>query len=65
MGLFQIYSTFESIRSLLRRLSIASGVPIEPPLQTSICDASLEIPGVLNAGVPGGESWSFNHSWWI
>ena len=63
--LFQIYSTFQSIRTLLRRLSVASDVPIEPPLQTSICDASLEIPGVLISGVPGGNSYFVNQSRWI
>ncbi|GMF22601.1 unnamed protein product [Phytophthora fragariaefolia] len=32
----------------------AAGVPIEPPEQTAILDATLAIPGVLVAGVPGG-----------
>jgi phosphomevalonate kinase len=30
-----------------------SSVPIEPPTQTSLLDASLQVPGVLIAGVPG------------
>jgi phosphomevalonate kinase len=29
-------------------------VPIEPPSQTQLIDATLEIPGALIAGVPGG-----------
>jgi hypothetical protein len=29
-------------------------VPIEPPEQTELVDATMAIPGVLIAGVPGG-----------
>lgn len=36
----------------------AAGVPIEPPEQTAILDATLAIPGVLVAGVPGGTATS-------
>lgn len=30
-----------------------AGVPIEPPVQTKLVDATLALPGVLCAGVPG------------
>lgn len=40
-------------------------VPIEPPEQTALVDATMAIPGVLIAGVPGGAcvfiSISFSH----
>lgn len=47
-------STFESIRSLIRRMSALSGVPVEPEEQTRLLDACLVVPGVVMAGVPGG-----------
>lgn len=31
-----------------------AGVPIEPKEQTTILDATMALPGVLMAGVPGG-----------
>jgi phosphomevalonate kinase len=37
-------------------MGTAAGVPIEPPEQTAILDATQAIPGVLVAGVPGGNS---------
>lgn len=30
-----------------------AGVPIEPPVQTALVDATCDLPGVLCAGVPG------------
>lgn len=30
-----------------------AGVPIEPPVQTKLVDATCALPGVLCAGVPG------------
>ncbi|GMF11686.1 unnamed protein product [Phytophthora lilii] len=35
-------------------MGTSAGVPIEPPEQTAILDAAQAIPGVLVAGVPGG-----------
>lgn len=32
-----------------------SEVPIEPTEQTELLDASMELPGVIGGGVPGGE----------
>ncbi|RUS15435.1 ribosomal protein S5 domain 2-type protein [Endogone sp. FLAS-F59071] len=46
-------STFESIRSLIRRMSAFSDVPVEPEEQTRLLDACLAVPGVVMAGVPG------------
>ena len=40
-------------RHALRRLTQLSGVPVEPPLQTALADATMAVPGVLLAGVPG------------
>ncbi|KAI9907588.1 hypothetical protein PsorP6_004354 [Peronosclerospora sorghi] len=34
-------------------MGTCAGVPIEPPEQTALLDATLAIPGVLLAGVPG------------
>lgn len=31
-----------------------SGAAIEPDIQTEACDATMAIPGVMLAGVPGG-----------
>jgi len=31
-----------------------SGAAIEPDVQTEICDATMGLPGVVLAGVPGG-----------
>ncbi|CAG8565348.1 9509_t:CDS:2 [Ambispora gerdemannii] len=48
-----IYVSFQTIRELLREMSTQSDVPIEPPMQTRLLDACMEVPGVLMAGVPG------------
>ena len=41
------------IRSLIREMSLKSGVPIEPLVQTRLIDACCEIPGVVGGVVPG------------
>jgi len=46
----------QSIRSLMKRMGDLSTVPIEPAGQTSLLNACLALPGVVAAGVPGGES---------
>lgn len=43
----------DKIRSLIREMSAASGVPIEPPAQTKLIDACSELPGVIGGVVPG------------
>jgi phosphomevalonate kinase len=45
--------TFDRIRYLLRAIGTIADVPIEPPEQTALIDATLAVPGVLIAGVPG------------
>lgn len=35
-------------------MSLRAGVPIEPPEQTRLLDACMEVPGIVMAGVPGG-----------
>lgn len=44
---------FQNIRALLREMSLASGVPIEPPEQTRLLDACSELEGVIGGTVPG------------
>jgi phosphomevalonate kinase len=39
----------------MRLMGELSGVPIEPPKQTSLLDACMAQEGVLAGGVPGGE----------
>ncbi|WRT70940.1 phosphomevalonate kinase [Kwoniella shivajii] len=51
--LYEIRQTLFTIRSLLRKMSELSGVPIEPPEQTRLLDACSELPGVIGGGVPG------------
>ncbi|XLR24436.1 phosphomevalonate kinase, peroxisomal-like [Arachis ipaensis] len=41
------------IRYHMRLMGEAAGVPIEPELQTKLLDATLNLEGVLLAGVPG------------
>lgn len=40
-------------RKLIRRMSVASRVPIEPPQQTALLDACSNVPGVVGGVVPG------------
>ncbi|KUF99073.1 hypothetical protein AM588_10008717 [Phytophthora nicotianae] len=51
--LLKLSEAFSCFRDLMREMGAAAGVPIEPPEQTAILDATLAIPGVLLAGVPG------------
>ncbi|XP_066388397.1 phosphomevalonate kinase, peroxisomal-like [Miscanthus floridulus] len=41
------------IRLHMREMGIAAGVPIEPDSQTQLLDATMNMEGVLLAGVPG------------
>lgn len=52
--LIKIYNEFQTVRRYLRKMSQLSEVPVEPEEQTRLLDACLTIPGVLMAGVPGG-----------
>lgn len=40
-------------RRLIRQMSVASRVPIEPPQQTALLDACSNVPGVVGGVVPG------------
>ena len=42
-----------AIRSLIREMSMKSGVPIEPEVQTKLIDACCHLPGVVGGVVPG------------
>ncbi|KAJ2460537.1 phosphomevalonate kinase [Coemansia sp. RSA 2424] len=42
-----------SVRALQRQLGENAEVPIEPPKQTRLLDACMEVPGVCMAAVPG------------
>ena len=42
-----------TIRSLIREMSLKSGVPIEPEVQTKLIDACCRLPGVVGGVVPG------------
>ena len=42
-----------TIRSLIREMSVKSGVPIEPETQTKLIDACCRLPGVVGGVVPG------------
>ncbi|CAD6504747.1 BgTH12-07969 [Blumeria graminis f. sp. triticale] len=49
-----VRQTFEGMRHELRRMSVQSGVPIEPPEQTELLDAlTNKVDGVIGATVPG------------
>ncbi|KAJ1297927.1 hypothetical protein BS78_01G415800 [Paspalum vaginatum] len=41
------------IRLRMREMGVAAGVPIEPDSQTQLLDATMNLEGVLLAGVPG------------
>jgi phosphomevalonate kinase len=43
----------EKNRGLIRKMSEASGVPIEPPQQTKLLDRCSEVEGVIGGVVPG------------
>ena len=51
--LLELHKTLLQIRTELRGMGEAAGVPIEPPPQTLLCDATMKIPGVVTALVPG------------
>jgi phosphomevalonate kinase len=52
--LFSLYDNFENVRRLIRDMSKKSNVPIEPSEQTKLLAACMDCPGVIMAGVPGG-----------
>jgi phosphomevalonate kinase len=51
--LISLRDTFSQIRNELRSMGEAADVPIEPPPQQDLCDATSNLPGVITALVPG------------
>ena len=51
--LISLRDNFSRIRDELRSMGEAASVPIEPPPQQRLCDATSELPGVITALVPG------------
>jgi phosphomevalonate kinase len=51
--LSKLRSTFLQVRAALKAMGQAAGVDIEPDSQTELANASMDLPGVLLAGVPG------------
>lgn len=51
--LCNIRALFQQARLLLKYIGENSNVEIEPSEQTQLADATLGLPGVLAAGVPG------------
>lgn len=51
--LFQLRESFLKARENLKRMGEAAEVPIEPDAQTALADATMELPGVIAAVVPG------------
>ncbi|KAJ2762863.1 phosphomevalonate kinase [Coemansia sp. BCRC 34490] len=51
--LCQLVEGIFRVRSLQREMGENAGVPIEPPKQTELLDACMEVPGVCMAAVPG------------
>ncbi|KAG5183660.1 Phosphomevalonate kinase [Tribonema minus] len=52
-SLCKLRDAFVQMRALLREMGDAAGVPIEPPEQTALANATAALPGVLCSGVPG------------
>ena len=51
--LYQLHQALSQSRVLLKAMGDAAGVPIEPHPQTMLADATMELPGVVAAMVPG------------
>ena len=45
---------FLVVRAGLRKMGELADVPVEPQSQTKLVDATMQVPGVLFTGVPGG-----------
>jgi hypothetical protein len=45
----KLYDAFGRARSLLREVGVAASVPIEPELQTSLLDATMQVWNVQNS----------------
>ncbi|XP_071730538.1 phosphomevalonate kinase, peroxisomal [Rutidosis leptorrhynchoides] len=52
-ALFGAREAMLNIRRHMKFMGLAAGIPIEPESQTELLDATMNMPGVLLAGVPG------------
>ena len=52
-GMASMASRFKANRVYLKEISDLAKVPIEPPSQSLLCDATLEVDGVLTCACPG------------
>ncbi|KAK5059821.1 hypothetical protein LTR84_009704 [Exophiala bonariae] len=52
-GYQELADTISTIRSLVREMSVASTVPIEPPVITELLDFCTSLPGVVGGVAPG------------
>jgi len=53
MQLLDLRMAFLESRQNLKGMGTAAGVPVEPDSQTTLADATMKLPGVVAAGVPG------------
>ena len=53
----KLRSQFILVRKQLKIMGEESGADIEPDSQTKLADATMELPGVLISGVPGGTTY--------
>ncbi|CAJ1960136.1 unnamed protein product [Cylindrotheca closterium] len=51
--LAELSATFAEIRTHMKEMGKAANVPIEPDEQTDLCNATMKVPGVVTALVPG------------
>ena len=51
--LISLRSAFLQSRSYLKQIGVLASVPIEPDEQTDLANATMDVPGVIAAGVPG------------
>jgi phosphomevalonate kinase len=54
-ALAELRGHYQEVRRLFREMGELAGVPTEPREHTALIDATLMVPGVLIAGVPGGK----------
>lgn len=52
-NLLELRQAFGKARTNLKQMGDAAGVPIEPDEQTALADATMALPGVVAATVPG------------
>ncbi|KAL7438220.1 hypothetical protein ACHAXH_004490 [Discostella pseudostelligera] len=53
LKLYDLRMVLLECRQNLKGMGVAAGVPVEPDVQSAIADATMKLPGVVAAGVPG------------